>query len=80
MPGIVDADATNPSRYSGVPKLSANDGRTGLFDIVELRMAKKPMMHRTGKNLLDMTGTTLVLIATDLSLLQEKSLWAILSR
>jgi hypothetical protein len=45
MPGIVDAEATMPSKSSGVPRLVANGFRTGFFDIVELRMANKPITH-----------------------------------
>lgn len=45
MPGIVEAAATNPSKESGVPRVCAKGFSTGFFDIVELRMAKKPMIH-----------------------------------
>ncbi len=50
IPGIVDADATIPSRSSGVPRLVAKGFNTGFFDMVELRIAKKPMTHRIMKN------------------------------
>jgi len=43
MPGVVDAEATMPSKSSGVPRLVAKGFRTGFFDIVELRIANKPM-------------------------------------
>jgi len=49
IPGMVEAAATNPSRSLGVPKLLANGFNTGLLDIVELRMAKAPIMQRTKK-------------------------------
>jgi hypothetical protein len=45
MPGIVDAEATMPSKLSGVPKLVAKGLSTGFFDMVELRTANKPIMH-----------------------------------
>jgi len=45
MPGIVEAEATIPSKSSGVPKLVAKGLRTGFLDIVELRIAKKPKTH-----------------------------------
>jgi hypothetical protein len=50
MPGIVDAEATMPSKSSGVPRLVANGFRTGFFDMVELRIAKKPIVHIIRKN------------------------------
>jgi hypothetical protein len=43
MPGIVDAAATKPNRSLGVPRLFAKGFNTGLFDIVELRIANPPM-------------------------------------
>ena len=51
MPGMVEAAATIPIRYSGVPMLSANNGRTGFFDIVELRIAKNPIVHSIKKKI-----------------------------
>jgi hypothetical protein len=45
MPGMVEAEATMPSKSSGVPKLVAKGFRTGFFDIVELRIANKPIMQ-----------------------------------
>lgn len=45
IPGIVDAAATTPVQSVGVPRLSEKGLRTGLFDIVELRIAKKPIMQ-----------------------------------
>jgi hypothetical protein len=43
MPGMVEAEATMPSRSSGVPKLDAKGFRTGFLDMVELRIANKPI-------------------------------------
>ena len=45
IPGMVEAAATMPNKSAGVPKLLANGFRTGLFDIVELRMANAPMVQ-----------------------------------
>lgn len=50
IPGMVDAAAMKPSKSMGVPRLVAKGFRTGFFDIVELRMAKAPIMHSTQKN------------------------------
>jgi hypothetical protein len=44
-PGNVDAAATMPMNVTGVPRLSAKGFNTGFFDIVELRIAKAPMMQ-----------------------------------
>jgi hypothetical protein len=49
MPGIVDAEATIPSKSLGVPRLVAKGFKTGFFDIVELKIANKPIMHITAK-------------------------------
>jgi hypothetical protein len=53
MPGMVDADATMPSKLSGVPKLVAKGFNTGFFDMVELRIANKPIAHSVKKNAFD---------------------------
>lgn len=45
MPGMVDAAATIPNKSSGAPRLVAKGFKTGFFDIVELRIANKPIMH-----------------------------------
>ena len=50
IPGMVDAEATIPSKSSGVPRLVANGFKTGLLDIVELRIANNPITHITAKN------------------------------
>ena len=49
MPGMVDAEATMPSKSLGVPMLVAKGFRTGFFDMVELRIANKPIMHNIKK-------------------------------
>jgi hypothetical protein len=49
IPGIVDAEATNPISSDGVPRLVAKGFRTGFFDIVELRMASAPITHTVRK-------------------------------
>jgi hypothetical protein len=51
IPGIVEAAATNPVMSAGVPKLVANGLSTGFFDIVELRIAKKPITQSVRKML-----------------------------
>ena len=53
IPGIVDAAATKPNNgsLSGIPIDLAKGFRTGFFDIVELRIAKNPMMHNIKKKL-----------------------------
>jgi len=52
MPGIVEAAATIPNKYSGVPMLSANNGRAGFLDIVELKIANNPIKHNRRKKIL----------------------------
>jgi len=49
IPGIVDAEATPPVQSAGVLRLSEKGFKTGLLDIVELRMAKKPIIQRVQK-------------------------------
>ena len=49
IPGIVETAATKPSRSVGVPMLVAKGLSTGLFAMVELRMAKAPITHSTRK-------------------------------
>ena len=46
---MVEAAAMNPVRSAGVLSFETKKGSTGSFDIVELRMAKAPMMHRIRK-------------------------------
>jgi hypothetical protein len=46
---MVDAEATNPIRLEGVPRLFANGFRTGFLDIVELRIASDPMAQSVRK-------------------------------
>ena len=45
MPGMVEAAAITPVQSVGVPRLNEKGFKTGLLDIVELRIAKKPMMQ-----------------------------------
>lgn len=52
IPGIVDAEATTPVQSVGVPRLSEKGFKTGLLDIIELRMAKKPITQRVQNVLL----------------------------
>jgi hypothetical protein len=42
---MVEAAATTPTQSAGVKRLAEKGLRTGLLDIVELRIAKKPMMQ-----------------------------------
>lgn len=53
IPGMVDAAATSPVQLSGVPRLVAKRLRTGFFDMVELRIAKRPMAQRARKILFE---------------------------
>jgi len=46
---MVEADAMKPERSDGVPRLVAKGFRTGFFDIVELKIAKAPMMQKAAK-------------------------------
>ena len=55
MPGIVEAAATKPVQSVGVPRLNEKGFRTGLFDIVELRIANNPMMQ-IAKKMLSLTS------------------------
>lgn len=49
IPGMVDTEATKPNRSLGAPRLVAYGFRTGLFDIVELKIANNPIKQRTRK-------------------------------
>jgi len=49
MPGMVDAEATTPSKSSGVSKLEAKGFNTGFFAIVELKIANRPITQRMSK-------------------------------
>ncbi len=48
IPGIVEAEATRPVQFAGVPSLVAKGFKTGFLDIVELRIAKNPIVQRVG--------------------------------
>jgi hypothetical protein len=49
IPGMVDAEATMPSRSFGVSRLVAKGLSTGFLDILVLRIAKKPIMQMIAK-------------------------------
>jgi hypothetical protein len=49
MPGMVEAAAIKPISGSDAPKLIANKVNVGLFDIVVLKIANKPMAERKKK-------------------------------
>jgi hypothetical protein len=52
IPGIVDAEAIKPTISFVASRLVANGFKTGFLDIVELRMANKPIMQNITNNLL----------------------------
>ena len=64
MPGMVEAAATNPVQFVGVPRLNENGFRTGLLDIVELRIANNPMTQ----NIQNALSLTLLSCETTVSL------------
>ena len=80
MPGIVEAEATIPNRSLGVPKLVAKGLRTGFFDIVELRIAKKPKAHITRKKAFCVRALPSIFLALKSSLDQEYFSFAIEER
>jgi hypothetical protein len=45
----VEAAAMNPVRSAGVLSFETKKGRTGSFDMVELKIAKAPMTQRIKK-------------------------------
>ena len=49
IPGMVDAEETKPLNSVGVPRLAEKGFSTGLFDIVELRIANPPIIQRVQK-------------------------------
>jgi hypothetical protein len=49
MPGMVEAEAMKPVHSVGAFKADAKSFRTGLLDIVELKIANKPMMQSIQK-------------------------------
>ena len=51
IPGIVEAAAIIPVQSVGAPKCRENGFRTGLLDIVELRIAKNPIVQSAQKAL-----------------------------
>lgn len=50
-PVNAETAAMNPTPDGSAPKWNANRGRTGLFDIVELKTAKSPVVQSTMKGL-----------------------------
>jgi hypothetical protein len=51
IPAQVETEATNPTWEAEAPRWSANRGNTGLFAIVELKIAKNPIAHTIIKGL-----------------------------
>jgi len=51
IPGTVEAAAITPVQSVGVPRLAEKGFRTGLLDIVELRIAKSPIVQSIQKML-----------------------------
>ena len=49
IPGIVDAEATKPVQSVGVPRLRVKGFSAGDLDMVELRIAKKPITQSVKK-------------------------------
>lgn len=49
IPTTVDAAAIKPTVDIGTPRERINNGNTGFFAIVELKMANPPSMHSTKK-------------------------------
>ena len=45
MPGIVEAAAIKPVKSVGVPRFKEKGFRTGLLDIVELKIANSPIVQ-----------------------------------
>ena len=52
MPVMVEAAAISPITDALAPSSFANRGSTGLFDIVDEKMAKKPTAHRRRNGLM----------------------------
>jgi len=46
IPVKADTEATIPTSEGFAPRWVAKRGSTGLFDMVELKIAKKPVMHK----------------------------------
>jgi len=51
-PGIVEAEKMRPVQVRGVPRDDAKGPKTGFLDIVVLRIARNPIMHKVKKKLL----------------------------
>jgi hypothetical protein len=78
---MVEAAATTPTQSSGVSRLKENGLRTGLLDIVELRMAKKPMMQSVLNVLLTafVCGSTIVRLLTSLNHIRREDCLSFIS-
>ena len=50
-PVKADTEAINPTPVGPAPKWAVKIGRTGLLDMVELNMAKRPVVQRITKGL-----------------------------
>ncbi|ODA43555.1 hypothetical protein THER_1718 [Thermodesulfovibrio sp. N1] len=51
IPVKAETEATIPTSEGPAPRWVAKRGSTGLFDIVELKIAKSPVMHKSIKGL-----------------------------
>jgi hypothetical protein len=53
IPVKAETEATMPTPEGPAPRCVAKSGRTGLFEIVELKIARKPVMQRIKKGVMD---------------------------
>jgi len=53
IPVNADTAATMPTPDGPAPRCCAKSGSTGLFEIVELKIARKPVMQRMAKGVID---------------------------
>jgi hypothetical protein len=51
IPAKADIAATMPTPEGSAPRCEAKRGSTGLFEIVELKIAKNPVVHKIRKGL-----------------------------
>jgi hypothetical protein len=51
IPAKAEIAATMPTPEGSAPRWEAKSGSTGLFEIVELKIAKKPVVHNIRKGL-----------------------------
>jgi hypothetical protein len=54
MPVKAETDATIPTPAGSAPRCDAKKGSTGLFEMVELKMAKSPALQSRRKGLIFM--------------------------